>query len=72
MLKKENIENYLNKNISVGVPHLVIDDRLFFFYGILINVSETEITIKTKNGYKIIPIEQIQDLHENKNRGDVS
>jgi len=66
MLEKEYIEAFIEKNVSVGVPHLILDNRLFFYYGILKSVTRNEITLQTKNGFKIIQIEEIKDIHKNK------
>ena len=63
MLKKEQIELFLGEFVSVGVPHLVVDDKLFFYYGRIIKVDENEVTLQTRSGYKIIPVAQIQDIH---------
>lgn len=63
MITKEEIEKFLFKNVSIGVPHLVCYDKLFFYYGILIEVNNTEIKLRTNNGFKIVLIENIQDIH---------
>jgi hypothetical protein len=64
MLNKKIIDSFLNKSVSVGVPHIILPDRLFFYYGRLHEVTGSSITLETKQGFKIVPIEQIKDLHE--------
>lgn len=63
MLTKENLEPFLNRNVSIGVSHLFMQDRLFFYYGCLTQVTETEILLQTKIGFKRIPLDQILDVH---------
>ena len=62
MLRKEEIKIFLNKPVSVGVPHAVIDGRLFFYYGRLTHIDDCEIQIETENGFRIVPIEQIKSM----------
>ena len=70
MIECNEIEPFLNKYISVGVPHDIIAGRLFFYYGILKYVDSIEIKLETKNGFKIIQIENIMDIHEKLGGGD--
>ena len=64
MLEQKDIEPFLNKHIAVGVPHNTIPDRLFFSFGYLRSVDATEIKIETNNGFKIIQIDNIIEIHE--------
>lgn len=63
MLNKDEILLFLGELISVGVQHTVLPDRLFFYYGILIKVDENVLTLRTNDGFKIVPIEQVLDIH---------
>jgi len=62
MIERNEIEPFLNKYIAVGVPHDIMDGKLFFYYGILKYVDNLEIKLETNNGFKIIPIHTIRDL----------
>jgi len=62
MLSKDEIEHFLNKPVSVGVPHVVMEGQLFFYYGRLIYVDSEEIKLETKKGFRVVPIEQIKSL----------
>jgi len=64
MLKKEELELFLGKHIAIGVPHIVDSDRLFYYYGTLIYVDYRQIKLETKNGFKLVPIDLIQDIHK--------
>ena len=64
MIECNEIEPFLNKYIAVGVPHNIMAGKLFFYYGVLKYVDNLEIKLETNNGFKIIPIINIRDIHE--------
>ena len=63
MIDKEEIKEFLGQYISVGVEHNVIPGKLFFYYGYLKKVDDTEIKLETKHGFKIVTINTIMDIH---------
>lgn len=67
MIKKEEIERFIGLFISIGVPHITREGKLFFYYGYLKSVTDSEVKLETKNGFKLIPLNQIQDIHITKN-----
>ena len=64
MIDCSEIEPFLHKYIAVGVPHDIIPGKLFFYFGYLKYVDSLEVKIETNNGFKIIPISNIMDIHE--------
>ena len=64
MIDSREIEPFLHKHVAIGVPHDIIPGKLFFYFGCLKYVDSTEVKIETNNGFKIIPITQIMDIHE--------
>jgi hypothetical protein len=68
MLKKDDLEKFLDEAVSVGVPHSIIEGRLFYYYGKLSNVSEGEIKLETNNGIRLISVEDIIDIHFDRRR----
>ena len=64
MIKKKELDLFLNKQVSIGVPHAIMQGKLFFFYGKLLEVTEKEIKLQTKKGFKIVQIAQVKDVHE--------
>ena len=64
MIDREEIEFFLNQYVAVGVPNDMTHGKLFFYFGILKYVDSTEIKIETNNGFKIIPISNIYDIHK--------
>jgi len=53
---------YLNRRIGVGVRHIIDNERLFFYYGHLIEVYDCELKLKLPNGIKIIPFSEIFEI----------
>jgi hypothetical protein len=67
-MKEEILQEFLNKDVIVGVPH-PFEDRPFYFYGLLIDVNITSITLKTRGGYKQLDLEEIIEITPNKRSG---
>ena len=63
MIECNEIRPFLNKYISVGVPHDIIPGKLFFYYGYLRYVDNIELKLEMSNGVKIIPLTRIYDVH---------
>lgn len=63
MIEKKEIEEFLNKYVAVGVPHDIIAGRIFFYFGIVKYINSDELKIETKNGYRIVSLENIRDIH---------
>ena len=63
MIDRYDLEKFKGKHVCLGVPNDMDDTRLFFYFGLLINVNNEYCKIKTNIGYKIIPISQIRDIH---------
>lgn len=61
-IEYEDCLRYKNKTISVGVQHEVSPDKLFYFYGKLIDVTADAIKLQMTNGIRIIPLSQILEL----------
>ena len=68
MIEPLEIKKLQHNYVAVGVPHEIIQGKLFFYFGTLKNIDENEIKLEINNGYKIIPIDQIMEIHkENQN-----
>ena len=70
MIERKDIEPLKNDFVAVGVPHDIIPDRLFFYYGTLteINNSYVKIELPNGNGYKLIPINDIHDIQKRRQK----
>ncbi len=60
-LSREDLKEFLNEYVTIAIPHLVLD-RPFFHTGILTEVDDYYITIKIKDGYKQISINDILEI----------
>ena len=63
MLSKADFEIFLGKTVSVGLQHEIITNRLFFYNGVLTELSDDTLTLRMSNGFKIIPLDQVMDIH---------
>lgn len=57
---------FLNKHVSVGIPHWV-EDRLFYYSGTITRVNQDYITMILPNGIKEIEISKIKQIFINNN-----
>ena len=60
----EEIKPFLNEHVAVGVPHTTYPGKLFFYFGILKRVDDTEVTIQEKNGFRSVLVSNIKDIHK--------
>jgi len=75
-MQKEECKRFLKQYIAVGIPHRS-EDRPFFFYGKLVDVTDNYVLLERRmdiegiEGYKQILLDQIIDIHINEpRRGD--
>jgi len=64
MIEPKEIEKLLNYYVAVGIPHYVDEGKLYFYFGILKNITNDTIKIEKKDGLKIIPIEQVKEIRK--------
>ena len=62
MIERQEIEGFLNQYVSVGIPHLVYENQLFFHTGQLTELTDEYVKIQTKSGLKLIPLDQIREI----------
>ena len=68
-MNAKEILPFINENVGVGIPHWE-EDRLFYYYGTIIKVTETYIILHIPNGIKEIEINKIKQIFLiDKNRG---
>jgi hypothetical protein len=68
LLAKEELIKFVNIFISVGVQNYDMPSQLFFYYGVLRYVDDEIIKLETQNGYKIIRLVDIMDIHKTRER----
>ena len=64
MIDESDCKSLLGKYVAIGVDHWEIQNRLFFHFGILTEVSNGTVKINTKAGYRIIDISEIKEIQE--------
>jgi hypothetical protein len=62
MIERNECLEFLNKRVGIGVKHLTIPDRLFFYYGKLLKVNYDSVKIKIPEGYKLIFLSDIIEI----------
>lgn len=61
MITKNECLEFLNEFVSVGIPHAT-EPRNFFYSGVLLEVTDYYIKLKTRNGYKEIPYNELKEI----------
>jgi len=62
MIVKEYCEPFLGEIVNIGIPHRYLD-RLFFVTGKLIEINDSNLIIKMKNGIKQIDLKDIVEIN---------
>lgn len=64
MLKNEDFDKFIDENVTIGVPHRVISDKLFFYYGKLeaVDTKHAKLNLKDGQGIRLIPISKILEI----------
>ena len=65
---REFLKPLKGKHVAVGVPHK-IEDRPYFFYGTLIDITHDSLILQLRAGIKEINLREIVDVHEVQERG---
>ena len=68
MLAKSDIRHFLDTFVCVGVPSDNNYNKLFYHYGIIKTIDKNEITLRTKNGFVIIPMKKIKKISKTRQK----
>ena len=60
-MNRTDFKEFKNQNVTIAIPHIVLD-RPFFITGILLEVNQFDIKIKTKGGYRHIQIDDVIEI----------
>ena len=69
MIVKKYIEDFLGKIIDVGIPHLY-EERLFYFTGELLELTDEYLILKNNQGIKQIQLKSIVEISLHKGDQD--
>jgi hypothetical protein len=50
---------FLKKNVNVGIPNFVRPNRLFFITGTVVEVDKSYLTLRIKDGIRRIPLSDV-------------
>jgi len=64
-MDRSECQEFLLKTVAIGVPHQT-EIRPFYYYGKLLEVTKQDVKIKTTNGYKLILLDDIIEIYEDK------
>ncbi len=59
MITYEDVYQFLGKKINVGVAHRVVPGKIFWYFGILIEVNDLYLKLEIKDGVKVVPLTQV-------------
>lgn len=62
LIDSNELEPFLNKYVRIGIPHDIVPNKLFFYFGWLKYIDNLEVKIETNNGFRIIPLNSIMDI----------
>lgn len=60
MISREDLEEYRNKFVIVGIPHTSDKNRLFYHQGNLKDLDDNSVTLTTRDGIEVISISDIR------------
>lgn len=63
---------FLNENVNVGIPNFTRPNRLFFITGTVIEIDESYLTLRIKDGIRRIPFSDVIQISLSKERDNES
>lgn len=64
MIEKRDMKDLVNEYVSIGIDHEILPNKLFFYYGVIQEITDKDCKLKTDKGFKIISFNQIKDVHK--------
>jgi len=64
MSDKERFEVFRGKFVDIGIPNYQNPHRLFMMHGKVIEIDETYITLRIKDGFRKIPFNDVIEIRE--------
>ena len=66
MIEINDLSEFLYKRVDIGTPNYNFTDITFYYTGFLREISNTDVKLKTKKGYRLIPICEIIEIRLSK------
>ena len=62
MMNYDECNEFLGEHVDIGTKHYDFPDRFFYNTGLLKEVTEKFAKLKTRTGYKLIPLIEIFEI----------
>jgi hypothetical protein len=62
MIDSNDIYEFLNKKVDIGIPHINYPDHPFFISGIIKEIYDKNLKLQTKKGFRIIQLSEIIEI----------
>ena len=62
MLNGDECNEFVGKYVDIGTKHYNVPDRFFYYTGLLKEVNDNVLKLKTRIGYKLIPLTEIFEI----------
>jgi len=62
MIGKDDLIEYKDKNVVIGIPHLYEENKLFYYLGMITDLEEDSLRLKTKDGLYLISYSDIRAI----------
>jgi len=63
-MKKDFFEEFKNEFCDVGIPHRFIDNRLFYYTGRVIELTDEFLVLKNSKEVKQISLKDIKEIRK--------
>jgi len=62
MLNGDECNEFVGMCVDIGTKHYNVPDRFFYYTGLLKEVNDNVLKLKTRIGYKLIPLAEISEI----------
>ena len=62
MLKCDECNEFVGMCVDIGTKNYNVPDRFFYYTGLLKEVNDNVLKLKTRIGYKLIPLTEIFEI----------
>ena len=63
-MEKAILKQYINTKVGVGVENFLDPAKLFFYFGILEQVTDSYIILETDTGHKQINLDDVLEIRD--------
>lgn len=63
MREKDLFLKFVNKRVSVGIPHYDLPEKLFYVHGYISELNDSFMIVQTNKGLRRIALTDIIEIH---------